>query len=798
MFKRSKELSKPIIRNADATKKWHWQQGNTMKTSWSKNLGVVTVLMFVAMPVISAQAEIPDELMPEFKADTDNPSHPLGDKQNALRQEAIEARLNNRISSGPVAEVAHGQFVELERVGEDSIWTVLGEFGDAESPFGVLQGGDPGPQRNQIPEPDRSVDNSTIWASDFSESYYEELLFSEAPGAVSMRNYYIEQSSNRYTVNGDVTDWGQVPYRAAHYGRDYCGGIVCAQTWVFVRDSVNAWYNAQLASGMSPADIDDYLSQFDVWDRYDYDGDGNFDEPDGYIDHFQSVHAGEGQETGGGSYGSDAIWSHRWYVQLIGIGSGGPTLDDGTVVPFGGTPVGGSLRYWIGDYTIEPENGGVGVFAHEFAHDLGLPDLYDTSGNTCGSTCENSTAFWTLMSSGSYGNSGDAEDGIGSKPIHMGAWEKFQLGWLNYEVAFAGQKSEHKLGPAMTNTKQAQGLFVVLPDKEVISQIAEPYAGSYFYYSGQGNDLDNFMYKAVNLPAASMLTAQVNFNIEVDWDYAYVVVSTDGGVTWSGVPTNYSAASDPNGQNFGNGITGNSGGWTALMADLSAYTGDVLLGFRYWTDVAVINPGFMVDDISLNGGPVDGAESDAGWTFDGFRATTGTETSYHANYYLAEFRIYRGYDDGLRTGPYNFGFLDNPALGNFVEHFSYQDGLLISYWDTSQADNSTSAHPGEGLLLPIDAHPATMFRADGDVWRSRIQSYDSTFGLDPTEAYTLHWLSQPSYHPSLAAVPVFDDSNQYYNPETPTAGVINPHTGTTIRIKSISARGNFMQVGVNK
>ena len=101
----------------------------------------------------------------------------------------------------------------------------------------------------------------------------------------------------------------------------------------------------------------------------------------------------------------------------------------------------------------------MGVFTHEYGHDLGLPDLYDTSGG------ENGTGFWTLMSSGSWLD--DGKDTIGNKSSHMGAWEKFQLGWLNYEVAYAGKKSEHKLGPMEFNTKQAQGLFVILPKKAV-------------------------------------------------------------------------------------------------------------------------------------------------------------------------------------------------------------------------------------------------------------------------------------------------------------------------------------------
>ena len=58
-------------------------------------------------------------------------------------------------------------------------------------------GGTAGPVRNQIPQPDRSVNNSTIWRADFNKASYENMLFSSTPGAISMRNFYIEQSSGR-------------------------------------------------------------------------------------------------------------------------------------------------------------------------------------------------------------------------------------------------------------------------------------------------------------------------------------------------------------------------------------------------------------------------------------------------------------------------------------------------------------------------------------------------------------------------------------------------------------------------
>ena len=53
--------------------------------------------------------------------------------------------------------------------------------------------------------------------------------------------------------------------------------------------------------------VQTYLRSFDEWDRYDYDGDGNFDEPDGFVDHFQIVHAGGDEAAGDPIYGTDAI-----------------------------------------------------------------------------------------------------------------------------------------------------------------------------------------------------------------------------------------------------------------------------------------------------------------------------------------------------------------------------------------------------------------------------------------------------------------------------------------------------------
>ncbi len=36
-----------------------------------------------------------------------------------------------------------------------------------------------------------------------------------------------------------------------------------ANVWLFLQDTVNGWYDAQIAAGKTPAQINAYLSQFD-------------------------------------------------------------------------------------------------------------------------------------------------------------------------------------------------------------------------------------------------------------------------------------------------------------------------------------------------------------------------------------------------------------------------------------------------------------------------------------------------------------------------------------------------------
>jgi immune inhibitor A len=683
----------------------------------------------------------------------------------------LVARGRARVRADGTIRLPNGKFVDYRIQGEDHLVTLLVEFTD--------------PAHNQIVQPDRALDNSTYWIPDFSRAHYEDMMFSNGGasyGFPSMRDYYRQVSSGRYAVDGQVSEWVQVPFPESEFGANSRLGAGSDDANGPVFRVVDA--AVQAAAADPAAGIDWSPSLVDVYDRYDCDEDGDFDEPDGYVDHLTIIHAGEGEEAGGGAQGGDAIWSHRWYANFGDIGTAGPRrcLLGGYEVP--GTGL------WAGDYTIEPENGGVGVLAHEFGHDLGLPDLYDLSGAN-----DNAVSFWSIMSDGGWPS--DDPNTLDTKPVHMGPWEKLWLGWLDGDLARVrlGEREKIVLGPAEGRTPgAAQAIRVNLPDYEQTSTIFAPEGSDpNYYYSGQGNDLDNYMTRPMALASATPITFRANYDIELDWDYAYLDASADGGYTFEPVETSLSSTTNPNGQNFGFGITGTSGGWVDGAATLPA--GTTHIRFRYWTDGSVVGQGFAVDTIQVGTDPVDNATDPGAWDFAGFsQAANGEVTQTFFHYYLVESRSYVRNDESL-CGAYQF------LVGNFLEKQCYADGVLIWYRNSGYADNDVSVHPGFGQILVVDSHPAPNPAVFGrGSLRERWQTWDSTFGLSDhsvtLHAYRGNNLLERTY--DAPAVPVFRDTGPeaYWNAEVPFNSVMTPGSGLVIKILDVSADGRTYLVRV--
>lgn len=725
---------------------------------------------------------------------------PFSKQQAQQRQAALQqvvegdAKVQKRGGS-QVVKLDDKKYVELGREKTDKIFTILVEFGDKvddttmydpdgpDGPEAPIKkyGGKPGPAHNEIAEPDRAKDNSTAWQKDYNQKHFQDLYFGEGKDKKgktkhSLKTYYEKTSSGRYSVDGEVSDWVKVDYNEARYGSNYCGDTNCANVWDAVKDGVTAWTKDQKAQGRTDAQIKADLAKYDLWDRYDFDGDGNFNESDGYIDHFQIVHAGEDESAGGGAEGTNALWAHRWYAYGSDAGKTGPADNKS-----GGTQIGDS-GIWVGDYTMQPENGGLGVFAHEYGHDLGLPDLYDTTGKG-----ENSVGFWSLMSAGSW--LGTGKDAIGDLPGDMTAWDKFQLGWLDYAKAKAATKSTHKLGVSEYNTKNKQALVVELPKKAVTTTVTKPTEGSKQWWSDQGDDLKNTLTRSVDLTGKSKAELSLDgwWDIEANYDYLYTEVSTDGGANWVPVDGTADGKAIPRDAGDKPALTGVSGAYKKLAFPLDAYAGKKIdIRFRYSTDGGAGGKGFAADALAVtaDGAKVfeDGAEGDDnGWTAKGFSRIGESFTKNYDQYYLAENRQYVSYDKTLKVGPYNFGF--SKSRPDWVEHYAYQNGLMVWQWDTSQKDNNTSTHPGQGLILPVDAHAKPLKWADGTLLRNKIQPFDATFSKYRTDAITLHNADVPLKIKSQKGVSVFDDhKGTYWFKENPTGSVKVTDTNTRIKI----------------
>lgn len=627
-----------------------------------------------------------------------------------------------------------------------------------------------------------------MYYDEYLKEHYENMVFGDngytgpnGENLVSVKQYYEQQSGGSYTIDGQVAGWYKASKPAAYYGGnvpDPDGNDAKPRSLV---------YEALLAAAKDPSVN---LKEFDQEDRYDLDSDGNYREPDGLIDHLMVVHSSVGEEAGGGSLGGDAIWSHRWNL--------------GGIAPITGSPA-PEVDYWGAgtmyayDYTIEPADGAAGVFAHEYGHDLGLPDEYDTIYSGAGEA----VAYWSVMASGSWAGKVPGTEPTGFSPYAREFLHASMPGsnWLTGTTLHAddvtSKGQEILLDQANSKGKNNDAVKIELPDK--VNIINTPKEGKFEYHSGRGDEMDHQMVTEVDLTNVSKATLDFDawYDIEEGWDYAMVQVSKDGGATWKSLATpNTSSSISPDGYpaiipNLP-GYTGTSNGWIHETIDLSEYAGQkIQLQFRYMTDWATNLNGFFVDNVKVtaDGNVVlsDGAEADSSFALNGFEKHEGKTTTSH--HYLLEWRSHNGVDEGLKN------------IRRGASLMTYDSGLVVWYVDDSYDNNWTGVHPGEGYLGVVDADQTINRWSDGAVGSTRYQLHDAAFNQGKTETMFLDYsniLGITMKDNTTQRTPIFDDSAKYLSPVLPDAGRNVPNYGLKFRVVGQSEDGTVGKVLIFK
>ncbi len=132
------------------------------------------------------------------------------------------------------------------------------------------------------------------------------------------------------------------------------------------------------------------------------------------------VYAGTGAEW---STDPSLIWSHSWDL-TSGTGLDGFIVDGVKINKYAMMPeVGGDLTGYTGVIS-GPYPPTCGVYAHEFAHVLGVPDQYDYGYESEG------TGIYSLMAAGTWGQYPNERIFSGNSPAQIDAWSKMRLGFV--------------------------------------------------------------------------------------------------------------------------------------------------------------------------------------------------------------------------------------------------------------------------------------------------------------------------------------------------------------------------------
>ncbi|MEI5638010.1 MULTISPECIES: immune inhibitor A domain-containing protein [unclassified Pseudoalteromonas] len=605
---------------------------------------------------------------------------------------------------------------------------------------------------SDLPHDDNQLQPSDtdMYYPSYPSSHYNNLLFSDTgysgPNGEVLQTatqYYQAASGGSLQLTGAVIGWIRADQNAAYYGkREGETRDLRAEELVF----------EAISKAVANNDID--LASFDNTDLHDLDGDGNRFEPDGVIDHVMLFHSSIGEEAGGGVLGTDAIWSHRFFV----FNNSNQPRD----IP--------GSDYKVFNYTINPIDAAIGVVVHEFGHELGLPDEYDLNDNTIGEP----VALWSVMSSGSYVGalSGDKPSQFSAKNLEY-LQQQYGGNWLNQRTFTLPELSAGQtltLSDSSVNNGQVNQVKIALPP--LLEEFVPPLAGDYHYYSGQGDGLNNQASFVVRLPDSDELTLSMlaNYSIELNYDFFQVLVNGEA------IAGNTTSSSHPIYPSIKHYMDGESAVFGAnpvtLEFDLSSYrTQEVTVTLRYQTDAIDTLKGVLVDNLQISTATEviysNTAEPGFNLNYAGFRKLA----SYRAmapHAYYAQLRSHRGLDAGLALASYN-------------------TGVLAWYSNDNVDNNSTSLHPGSGDLLVVDVDQQPIYKADGTSPASSIiQVRDAAMRL----AQQRPGLGDQD----LAAISLFDDRENYQFAIQPESGVKLPAFGAAIELTAITEDASAAEI----
>ncbi len=299
------------------------------------------------------------------------------------------------------------------------------------------------------------------------ETMLNEKGYSTNGGTGSARDYFIDNSSGKFSPVFDVVGPYTLPHGYSFYGNND----------MYDMDSIPFQMIADACNSAHQAGVD-----FSVYDA----------DNDNIVDNVFVYFAGHNEAEWGGA---NTIWPHRWGIypkSMFGDGN-----YDGSVasVTFNGKRV--------EDYACTSElrgrsgssMAGIGTFTHEFGHVIGLADMYATNGAS-----HHTLSDWNIMDGGAYLNSGRT-------PPAYNSFERFRLGYLTPKLLITPKNV--LIRPLVT----ANEAYMVSPSNSHNFQGNNPKPADFFMMENrQKTGWDKY------LPGQGMLIYRINYN-QNDWDY---------------------------------------------------------------------------------------------------------------------------------------------------------------------------------------------------------------------------------------------------------------------------------------